>query len=265
MVRSVFPDQNGHPILAAGTFLTTHASPLKERWGGWYVTGNHEEFLHMGNSLATEGAGGEAEFDFEAGANLETLEKRIDLSKYLQPTSDIVALMVLEHQCRVHNLLTKAGMEYRRLSYLQKAIDPEADLTDPEGMTRRALVDSAEDILREMLFCDEFDLGDGVEGSEDFVEAFEGAGSASSSGQSLRKLRLFGRLFKTRCSYLIHSLAFRSLPDPVREQVLTRLWEILRGTEKDFDHLGSGERRRIREIVSETVENLPACWKAADR
>ncbi|MSO23718.1 MAG: hypothetical protein EXQ58_10825 [Acidobacteria bacterium] len=40
-VRSVFPDREGFPQLQAGSFLTDHSSPLKERWGGWYVTGTH--------------------------------------------------------------------------------------------------------------------------------------------------------------------------------------------------------------------------------
>ena len=37
------------PILSAGTFLVTHETPLKDRWGGWYVTGRHGGQRHMGN------------------------------------------------------------------------------------------------------------------------------------------------------------------------------------------------------------------------
>lgn len=43
-------------------------------------------------------------------ANLEDLSGTINTEKYLAPTSDIVALLVLEHQCRMHNLLTKAKL-----------------------------------------------------------------------------------------------------------------------------------------------------------
>lgn len=261
MVRSVFPDENGHPILSAGTYLTTHASPLKERWGGWYVTGSHGEFRHMGNTIASQGEGGETDFDYEAGANWTSLEGRIDTSKYLRPTSDIVSLMVLEHQCKVHNLLTKAGMEYRRLSYLQRAIDPEADLGNPEGMAARSARDSADELVHAMLFCDEVDLGEGVEGNPEFVKVFEEAGKSNAEGDSLRQLRLYGRLFKNRCSYLIHSKPFDSLPAPVRNATLARLWEALHGEEEDFEHLGSSERERILSIVRETVPRLPACWQ----
>ena len=188
---------------------------------------------------------------------------KFSLGKYLQPTSDIVALMVLEHQCTMHNLLTKAGMEYRRLSYLQRAIDQDADLEAADGMAVKVAADSAEEILRYMLFCDESDLGDGVEGGEAFQKMFEARGPATADGDSLRELRLYGRLFKTRCSYMIHSPSFDHLPDPVRNRVLTRLWEVVEGRDEsgEFAHLGRSEKQRIKKIVLETVKRLPGCWK----
>ena len=39
LVRSLFVDRQGNPLLASGSFRTDHTSPLAERWGGWYVTG----------------------------------------------------------------------------------------------------------------------------------------------------------------------------------------------------------------------------------
>ena len=47
---SVYPDAEGLPLLQAGSFQTDHASPLRERWGGWYVTGTHGALRHMGNN-----------------------------------------------------------------------------------------------------------------------------------------------------------------------------------------------------------------------
>ena len=263
LVRSVFADGDGQPLLGEGTFVTDHASRFKERWGGWYVTGSHGEYRHMGNSLAVEREGGRADFDYETGANWESLDGKVDTSNYLQSTSDIVALMVLEHQCKMHNLLTKAAMEYRRLVFLQEAIDKETDLAAADGMAARSAADSAEEILRYLLFCDEIDLGDGMESEGGFVETFEALGPKTAEGHSLRDLRLYGRLFKHRCSYMIHSISFAELPDAVRDRVLTRLWEVLSGKEdkEDFTHLGRSEKRRILEIVKGTVDRLPACWK----
>lgn len=263
LIRSVYPDEDGQALLGAGTYLTTHASPLKERWGGWYVTGNHGEFRHMGNSLAVGRDDGGADFDFEAGANWSSLQGRVNTSKYLQPTSDIVALMVLEHQCKMHNLLTKASLEYRRLVYLQRAINPDTDVLVEDGMAARAAKDLAEEILEYMLFCDEVELGDGVEGSGAYVEAFEALGPRTEVGDSLRDLRLYGRLFKSRCSYMIYSTAFDTLPEVVRELVLRRLWEVMSGEDESelFSDLGSSEKRRILAIVKATVSRLPSCWE----
>ena len=263
LIRSVFADKGGQPLLGEGTFVTDHASPLKERWGGWFVTGRHGDLRHMGNGFAVEKEQGRADLDTEAGANWESLAGKIDTSKYLQPGSDIVALLVLEHQCKMHNLLTKAGMEYRRLAYLQKAIDAETDLAAEEGMAARSAVDSAEDILRYLLFCDEIDLGDGVESEGAFVETFEALGPKTAQGNSLREFRLYGRLIKHRCSYMIYSDSFRKLPEVVRDRVLTRLWEVMNGKDDDeeFAHLGRSEKSRILEIVKGTVDRLPACWQ----
>lgn len=261
MVRSVFTDRNGHPILSAGTFQSTHHSALKERWGGWFVTGQHGEFRHMGNLRSERLDEGGATFDYEKGANWDTLKGRLDTSKYLRPTSDIVSLMVLEHQCLTQNILTKAAMEYRRMVFLQRAVDPEVDITKPEGLAARSAADSAKEIVEAFLFCEEFDLGDGVEGDAAFVEAFEKNGPMTAKGDSLREMRLYGRLFKHRCSYLIHSTAFRSLPDVVKEGALVELWKALTGDAEKYAHLGPKERRRIIGIVRETVEGLPDCWK----
>lgn len=263
LVRSVYVNEDGHPLLGAGTFLTDHASPLKERWGGWYVTGTHGEERHMGNTIATEEDDGSVEFDFDAGANWTSLEEKIDTSKYLEPTSNIVALMVLEHQCTMDNLLTKAAMEYRRLVYLQHAINPEADVIHGEGMAARSAREQAEEIVRYMLFCSEVDLGDGVEGNGAYVAAFESLGPETSEGDSLREMRLYGRLFKNRCSYMIYATSFDTLPEVVRDHVLTRIWEIVSGEDEseEYSHLGRSEKKRILSIVKETVPRLPKCWE----
>src|SRR5262249_46659298 len=41
MVRSVFPDRDGNPILSGGSYRVDQTTPIKNRWGGWYVTGTH--------------------------------------------------------------------------------------------------------------------------------------------------------------------------------------------------------------------------------
>ena len=77
VVRSVFPDRSGAPILSAGGFITDHRSPLKERWGGWYVSGTTGDQVHMGNALMP-GATGEIKPPVEGSQNVTDLRPFLD-------------------------------------------------------------------------------------------------------------------------------------------------------------------------------------------
>lgn len=252
LVRSVIPAADGRPILRLGSHRTTHSSPLDERWGGWYVTGTHEGILHMGNVTTTEDDG---TLDMEAGANWLTLNGKIDTSRYLRPTSDIVALMVLEHQCRMHNLLTKAGMEYRRALWLSRVVNPDLDEADPDTTSHRVAASAAAAIVREMLFVDEAQPGPlGVEGDPAFQQAFTRGAPACPDGRSLKDFRLTGRMFQHRCSFMIHSRVFASLPPKVRDLVHASLREILieHDDAEAFAHIGLREREIIAAILDAT-------------
>ena len=109
-VRSVYPDPRGQPILSSGTFITGHQSPLRERWGGWYVTGTHGKQVHMGNLLVREREHRDRpeKIDLTASGNRTDLGGLCDTTPYLALISDIVALMVLEHQTQMQTLLTRS-------------------------------------------------------------------------------------------------------------------------------------------------------------
>ena len=87
-----------------------HTTPFAERWGGWYVTGTHGAMTHRGNQFAPDQG---ADQGPGAGQNVVELAGRFKLKPYLTPHSDIVALMVLEHQTGVHNRLARATLEGR--------------------------------------------------------------------------------------------------------------------------------------------------------
>src|SRR5262249_30748978 len=112
LVRSVFPDEGGQHIFNAGTCTTTDESPWKERWGGWYVTGKHGRQVHMGNVFVTDTKEPE-KLDHAAGSNVTDLSNRFDVTPYLSRHSDIVALLVLQHQTKMHNLITAANFQAR--------------------------------------------------------------------------------------------------------------------------------------------------------
>lgn len=249
-IRSVVPDQNSHAILSAGTSLVTDSTPLKDRWGGWYVTGSSDH-PHLGNRWVADSKLEEVDFAPEV-SKYENLAELIDTKKYLRPTSDILALMVLEHQCRTHNLMTKAKMGYQRARYFQKSYREGEDLDSREGMSWKTADSSAKEIVKALLFTDEVDPGgDGVEGAKAFEEAFDGMGVKTAKGKSLRDLRLYERLFKNRCSYMIYSLAFEGMPKLVKERAFHHLRLAL--SDEVENHLGSREKKAILAILTETV------------
>lgn len=263
VVRSVYPDAEGFPLLKAGSHVTTQESPIKERWGGWYVTGTHGDARHMGNVIAEE-VGNEVKLDMEGGANRTSLDARVDSSKYLTPHSDIVSLMVLEHQTRMHNLLTNANFE-TRLALRDQAVTDKIFNRDPNVLTdstKRRIANAGDKLVRYMLFLDEVELDDPVKGTSGFAEIFESQGPADGEGRSLRELDLEERLFKYPLSYLIYSPQFDGLPREMKDYVYQRLWNILTNVEdtSDYLHLTNAKCRAIRQILLATKPDLPEYW-----
>jgi hypothetical protein len=242
LVRSVFPDSSGFPQIQAGSFDVDHATPLKERWGGWYVTGSHGSQRHMGNVLVKDKDAPE-KLDVEAGANVQKLDKYFDTSAYLTPHSDIVALMVLEHQVKMHNLITRVNYE-TRMALAQQAVMNQI-LKRPADewseSTRRRIERTSEALVSYMLFTDEAVLTGKVKGTSGFAEEFARAGRRDTKGRSLHDFDLERRLFRYPCSYLIESEAFRNLPKPALDYILMRLEKLL----------GSADRAAIREILAQ--------------
>lgn len=255
LVRSVFPDEAGQPLLSLGTFLTDNSSPIPERWGGYYVTGR-SSLPHLGNRTYKESDGRELPRD---SPELTTLAGRIDISRYPRATSDIVSLMVLEHQCQLHNQLIAAGMNYRRIHWLQKSLNPAAD---PDAdMAGKHADDAARKIVDLLLFENEADPGEnGVEGDPAFQDAFTRSFPKSRDGRSLADFQLGTRLFKHRCSYMIYSKAFDALPARIKSAVIARLHRVLESEPAAGNHpaIKASERHRIAAILQET---LPA-WSA---
>lgn len=268
MVRSVYPTATGLPLFEAGTFHTRQSSPIEERWGGWYVTGQVEEREHLGNTLAKAAPGGPGvELERLVDGGVSVLDGLFASEPYPHGgRSDVVALMVLEHQVGVHNALVEANLATQatlhRHEEMQRAFGEPIDAPLSET-NERILSGLATRVLREMLYVEEVALPGGVEGSAEFQEAFTKERSKNSEGRSLRDLRLYERLMKYRCSHLIYSEAFATLPSPIRTRILDQLHGILTSPADwpEFSHLGASERGHILAILRETLSNLPPSWK----
>ena len=264
IIRSLYVDAGGQPLLSAGSRTVDHTTPVKDRWGGWYVTGTHGAQKHLGN-LVIRGRDVEEPVDNSEGQNVTDLKFRINPDRYLSAHSDIVALMVLEHQALVHNRLTKASFETRQaLAYdemMRKMLDkPEGELLES---TVRRIQSVSERLVEALLFVNEAKLTEPLKGTSGYAEQFATQGPKDDQGRSLRDLDMSTRMLKYPCSYLIYSEAFEQLPTASKDCVLQKLWDVLSGTDvsEKYSHLSPDDRRAILEILRQTKSDLPDYWK----
>ena len=230
-VQTVFPRRSEEDY--ANGFVVDHRAPILERWGGWFVTG-----ARVPRSMANQTL---LQPDMpESGARptetkRSSLEGLFDARGYLTTFSDVVALMVLDHQLHATNLITRAGWEHR--------------VGSPHV---RAAVDELVDYL---LFVDEAPLPHPIEGSSGFAEKFAAQGPRDRKGRSLRELDLTTRMLRYPLSYMIYSPGFAGLPTAVKGMVRARLDEVLSGKEshRKYSHLDAATRVAITEILRETL------------
>lgn len=264
-IRSVFPAGDGLPRFNLGGYRTTYRSPLEERWGGWYVSGEHGLQRHLGNITFPEDPSPELARLRDKGANLTELSKWVDIEPYLTDSSDIVALMVLEYQTTAHNLITRANHE-TRLAILQSD-----EMNRAMGLPLRPLREGSQrridyacgSLVEALLYSGETVLAAPIKGNSSFVSEFEKLGPLDRQGRSLRQFDLTHRMFKYPLSYLIYSRTFAGLPDEAKEVVARHLGKVISGRDKkkEFAHLSPEDRQAIREIVDDTLPSLAACWK----
>jgi len=260
LLRSVFTTPTGTQATMTQSFITGQESPLKERWGGWYVTGTHGSQTHMGNVVVEDREHPE-QIDRAAGANLTDLSKKFDTSAQLSGQSDIVAHLVLAHQTQMHNLITLTNYQ-TRLALYKAGLPADTRADSIPDDVRQEYQKPAEELLRYLLFADEAPLEDPIKGTSGYAEQFTARGPRDPEGRSLRDFDLRTRIFKYPCSYLIYSEAFDSLPEQAKGYVYHRLFEVLTGRDQSpaFARLTGDTRRAIFEILLATKPGLPAEW-----
>jgi hypothetical protein len=189
-----------------------------------------------------------------ATISMDSVEGKLDTSKYLSPYSDIGALMVFEHQMRMTNLLIRAGWEVRYATH-----EESARLTT-------LLRDVAREFVDYLFFVDEAPLAGPVRSTSGFPEKFAALGPRDSKGRSLRQLDLTRRTMKYPCSYMIYSEAFDSLPAAAKAVIYARMWQILSGQEdgEKYKRLTAADRKAVLEILRETKKDLPAYFEQGE-
>ncbi len=253
LIASSYTDASGMPAFRGAQRITDDRTPFQDRWGGWYVTGTHGDMRHIGNAVGHDPAHPEL-LDLRGSQNLTSLAKKFDPQGYLSGLSDIVALMTLEHQTRMTNLIVRTGWEARVLASNQ---------ADPA--LQKQLETDIESMVTYMLFADEARLQDPVVGVSTFTKTFPERGPRDRQGRSLRDFDLQKRLFRYPLSYMIYSEAFDNLPNSVRDRVYRRIYDVLTGRDHSdkFKRLSSEDREAVLEIVRDTKSELPEYFKAA--
>jgi hypothetical protein len=243
LVGSVFPGLDG-TTLYGPAYTTDHRSPFEIRYGGWYVTGTHRAARHMGNAIATNPSDLESMIT-PATVHVTDLNGRFNMDGYLSPHSDVVALLVLEHQAQMLNLITRVGWEAR--------VGADAG---------RPLERAAAEFVDYLLFVDEAPIPGPVKGTSPFASTFSAAGPRDRRGRSLRDLDLERRLLRYPCSYLIYSEPFDALPATAKAATYERMWEVLSGrdTAPRYNVLSAADRNAIVEILRDTKKDLPSYW-----
>ena len=244
--RSVIPDQDGYPLRALSEVLISDMTPFEQRWGGRYVTGDAGDLHHRGNAIVTGSAGRTTPLDLPARHSGSSGD-RLETDAALSSDSDVVALMVFDHQMHTLNLLTRLGWEVRAAAYDDRA----PTIPQPEMVS---------DVVDALLFIDAAPLTAPVSSGSGYAERFEEPGPRDRRGRSLRELDLNNRLMRFPCSYLVYSEVFDALPADARRAIYERMWEVLSGRTEDPRHaqLSADDRQAVMEILRDTKPDLPA-------
>ena len=233
-------------------------SPLRQRFGGWFVTGSTGSAPHMGNDVAA--------LDGRASREIASVEGLFDADGYRALSSDIVAHLVFAHQTGMTNLLTRASWEARAAD---PSLHPPFTPTPGEDARVAEMMSGvAREVVDYLLFIDETMLTDRVRGESGFAERFSTIGPRDRKGRSLHELDLNRRLMKYPCSYLIYSPAFDALPPGAKDPIYKRMWQVLSGEERDARYrsaLSLADRQAVVDILRDTKKDLPRYFQNVTR
>ncbi len=242
-IKSVLPGPGGGSLDSFRQIPAGHGVPFETRFGGWHVTGAQGFTNHWGNLTGRLQEGALIRIPNAPG-------ERFRLDRYPVPTSDLVAHCVHEHQIGYFNRAIVAG--YRVRTYLH---------SDGPALTAahlREIQADADELTRYLLFSDEVLFpGQSIRGdtSSSYRRDFMRGADRDQNGASLKELDLSTRLFRHRCSYLVHSAQFQALPPALRDRVLDRIRAAIRETNPDttLARIDADERHFLRTQLAKTV------------
>ena len=233
MVSSVYSSQGETRGLHAMSYVTDQRVPVEQRWGGWYISGSVGGQKHLGVAITAD-------------------TERFNPGAYPVPTSDVAALLTLEHQTRMSNLITRVGWDTR--------------IAEADGKLKEfneQLDFEVEELVKYMMFTGEAPLAGPIAGASGFAKSFTARGPRDGAGRSLRDFDLKTRVFRYPVSFMIYSEAFDAIPDAAQSRIYRRLFDILSGKETGgvFAKIEAQDRSAALAILRETKPNLPAYFR----
>jgi hypothetical protein len=247
IVRSNTVDEGGNVMPQFGSYDVSHQTPHPDRWGGWYVTSDplavpYAQRAHTGNITFSRG-GSTSNQVF-----IDWLNSSPETRGYLSPLSDIVALLVFDHQMRAINLLTRLNWEARVAS--------DNGTTSVSDRTVRGLVNELADYL---LFLGEQPPSVPLIARPGFAERLEPKAPKDRLGRSCAQLDLATRLLRYPCSYMVYSEAFDGLPAAVKQAIYARMADVLSSTDRRVGdaRVSVADRRAVLEILRDTKPDFP--------
>jgi hypothetical protein len=265
LAGSGYIDPAGKLVSHEGWILVNDDTPIESRWGGWYVTGRPDRLRHLGNVIVKDPIQLQHLDELRVG-NLKSLAGEFDTGPYLTGRSDIVALMVFEHQLHVQNLIVRVNYDTRTALHNEK--QSKTLLGGDEQLSADTLArvrTIAEPLVKAMLMVGQPRLNGPVAGLSGFAAKFEALGPHDENGHSLRDLDLKTRLFRYPLSYVVYSDAFDALPAVTKRYIYRRFAEVLSGRDDSADFknlLSPAERSAILEILTATKPDFAGALSA---
>jgi hypothetical protein len=244
IARSNLVGDDGLPMPQLGGNDVDHRTPHPDRWGGWFVTSEgvaapYAQRAHEGNITFTRN-GSTSNQVF-----IDWMNSAPDERGYLSPSSDIVALLLFDHQMHAINLLTRLNWEAR--------------IAAASGKSSSAVEQLIDEAAEYLLFAGEQRPSVPLTPRDRFAERFASKFPRDRQGRSLAQLDLVNRLLRYPCSYLVYSPAFDGLQPATRQAIYRRMIAILSDDtpRAAFDRLTTADRRAIVEILRDTKRDFP--------
>jgi hypothetical protein len=229
-----------------GPFTVNHETPHPDRWGGWFITADptsipYAQRAHAGN-ITHSGQGVTSN-----QVLVEWMNSSPETRGYPSPLSDVVSMMMFDHQSHAINLLT-------RLNWESRVAASEGEVA-PTGEVPR-LVNELADYL---LFVNEASLPVRLTPRPGLAEQLSARTPHDHQARSFAQFDLEKRLLRYPCSYMVYSEAFDGLPTATKMAVYHRMVAVLSGKDKapKYGRLTADDRRAVLEILRDTKSDFP--------